>query len=119
MPTPTTLAVGIHPHHHLHSIVCTASGTFALPTSYHLPMLQLWEGWSLCLRLSFYQARESVQSSSACSEPIEGPAYRGPTPRSGPANYTTVEDILDGEEVLMSTFYLHSRPIIIPFHSEA
>jgi hypothetical protein len=40
---------------------------------------------------------------------------RGPTPRFGHANYTTVEEIPTGEEVLAGTFFLSGRPIVILF----
>jgi hypothetical protein len=44
---------------------------------------------------------------------------RGPAPRSDRANYTTVEEIPTGEEVLTGTFFLNERPIIILFNSGA
>jgi hypothetical protein len=40
---------------------------------------------------------------------------KGPTPWTGHANYTTVEEIPTGEEVLVGTFFLIERPIIILF----
>jgi hypothetical protein len=40
---------------------------------------------------------------------------RAPTPRSGCINHTTVEDIPEGEEVLVGTFLLFGHPIIILF----
>jgi hypothetical protein len=43
---------------------------------------------------------------------------RGPAPRFGRANYTTMEEIPTGE-VLASTFFLNERPIIILFDSGA
>jgi hypothetical protein len=48
----------------------------------------------------------------------KGP-QRGPTPRTGRANYTTVEEIPTGEEVLAGTFFLNEHPIIILFDSGA
>jgi hypothetical protein len=48
--------------------------------------------------------------SSTCGELVEGP-----TPRAGHANDTTVEEIPMGEEVLVGTFFLNERPIIILF----
>jgi hypothetical protein len=42
-----------------------------------------------------------------------------PSPRVGHANFTTVEDIPPGEEVLASTFFLLEHPIIILFDSGA
>jgi hypothetical protein len=62
-PTPATssaAAIGVPMCHHLPIAVCTTLGTLADPTSYHLHVLQLWEGRSLCSRLSFCQERESV-----------------------------------------------------------
>jgi hypothetical protein len=40
---------------------------------------------------------------------------RGPAPRSSRANYTTMEEIPIGEEVLVGTFFLNRHPIIILF----
>jgi hypothetical protein len=42
-----------------------------------------------------------------------------PVSRSGCVNHTTVEDISDGEEVLVDTFLLFGHPIIILFDSGA
>jgi hypothetical protein len=44
---------------------------------------------------------------------------RGPAPRTGRANYTTMEEIPTGEEVLAGTFFLNEHPVIIPFDSRA
>jgi hypothetical protein len=44
---------------------------------------------------------------------------RGPTPQSGRANYTTVEEIPTGEEVLVGTFFLNGRHIVVLFDSGA
>jgi hypothetical protein len=44
---------------------------------------------------------------------------KGPAPRAGHANYTTVEEIPTGEEVLAGTFFLNEHPIIILFDSGA
>jgi hypothetical protein len=44
---------------------------------------------------------------------------RAPIPRSGHVNHTTVEDIPEGEEVLVSTFLLFGCPVIILFDSRA
>jgi hypothetical protein len=44
---------------------------------------------------------------------------RGPAPRTGRVNYTTVDGIPTGEEVLAGTFFLNERPIIILFNSGA
>jgi hypothetical protein len=40
-------------------------------------------------------------------------------PRTGHANYTTVEEIPTGEEVLAGTFFLNEHPVIILFNSGA
>jgi hypothetical protein len=40
---------------------------------------------------------------------------KGPTPQTGHANYTTMEEIPTGEEVLASTFFLNECLIIILF----
>jgi hypothetical protein len=42
-----------------------------------------------------------------------------PTPRTGHANYTIVDEIPTGEEVVAGTFFLNEHPIIILFHSRA
>jgi hypothetical protein len=44
---------------------------------------------------------------------------KGPTPRTGHANYTTVEEVPMGEEVLAGTFFLNEHPVIILFDSRA
>jgi hypothetical protein len=44
---------------------------------------------------------------------------RGLAPQSGHANYTTMEEISTGVEVLAGTFFLNERPIIILFDSAA
>jgi hypothetical protein len=48
----------------------------------------------------------------------KGP-QRGPASRTGHANYTTVEEIPMGEEVLAGTFFLNEHPVIILFDSRA
>jgi hypothetical protein len=44
---------------------------------------------------------------------------RGPAPQTGHVNYTTVDGIPTGEEVLAGTFFLNERPIVILFDSGA
>jgi hypothetical protein len=44
---------------------------------------------------------------------------KGPAPWTGRANYTTVEEIPMGEEVLAGTFFLNEHPVIILFDSRA
>jgi hypothetical protein len=44
---------------------------------------------------------------------------KGPAPQTSRANYTTMEEIPMGEEVLAGMFYLNERPIIILFDSGA
>jgi hypothetical protein len=41
----------------------------------------------------------------------------GPAQQSGHANYTTVDEIHTGEEVLAGTFFLNKHPIIRLFDS--
>jgi hypothetical protein len=48
----------------------------------------------------------------------KGP-QRGPVPWTGRVNYTTVEEIPMGEEVLAGTFFLNEHPIMILFDSGA
>jgi hypothetical protein len=45
--------------------------------------------------------------------------HRGPAPRTGRVNYTTVDGIPTGEEVLAAMFFLNERPIVILFDSGA
>jgi hypothetical protein len=42
---------------------------------------------------------------------------KGHAPRTGRANYTTLEEIPTGEEVLAGTFFLNEHPVIILFDS--
>jgi hypothetical protein len=49
----------------------------------------------------------------------QGGHQRAPALRFDRANYTTVEEIHTGEEVLASTFFLNKCPIIILFNSRA
>jgi hypothetical protein len=44
---------------------------------------------------------------------------RGPALRTGRANYTTVEEIPKGEEVLAAMFFLNEHPVIILIDSGA
>jgi hypothetical protein len=44
---------------------------------------------------------------------------KGPALPTGRANYTTVEEIPTGEEVLVGTFFLNDQPIVILFNSGA
>jgi hypothetical protein len=44
---------------------------------------------------------------------------KGLAPRTGCANYTTVEEIPMGEELLAGMFFLNEHPIIILFDSGA
>jgi hypothetical protein len=39
--------------------------------------------------------------------------------KTGHVNYTTKEDIPEGEQVLMGTFSLNGRPVVILFDSRA
>jgi hypothetical protein len=49
----------------------------------------------------------------------QGGHQKGPAPRAGHANYTTVEEIPLGEEVLAGAFFLNEHPVIILFDSGA
>jgi hypothetical protein len=48
----------------------------------------------------------------------KGP-QRGPVPRTSHVNYTTVEEIPMGEEVLAGMFFLNEHPVMILFDSGA
>jgi hypothetical protein len=60
----------------------------------------------------------SPQATTTMTNHQKGP-QRGPTPRTGVANYTTVEEIPTGEEVLAGTFFINEHPVIIMFNSGA
>jgi hypothetical protein len=60
----------------------------------------------------------SLRATTTMTNYQKGP-QRGPAPRTGHANYTTVEEIPTGEEVLASTFFLNEHLIIILFDSRA
>jgi hypothetical protein len=60
----------------------------------------------------------SPQATASMANHQKGP-QRGPAPRTGRANYTTVEEIPTGEEVLAGTFFLNEHPVIILFNSGA
>jgi hypothetical protein len=60
----------------------------------------------------------SPQATLRMTNHQKGPP-RGPAPRTDRANYTTVEEIPTGEEVLAGTFFLNEHPIIILFDSGA
>jgi hypothetical protein len=81
-------------------------------------MLQLQEDGSLCSRMSSAQAKQFATSSSTRGQSVEGPS-EGPPPRVARANYTTVEDIPTGEEVLAGMFSLNEHHVIILFDSGA
>jgi hypothetical protein len=59
------------------------------------------------------------QDNSSKAPAIVVNQQRGPTPRFGHANYTTVEKIPMGEEVLVGTFFLSGHLIVILFDSRA
>jgi hypothetical protein len=60
----------------------------------------------------------SPRATTSMANHQKGPP-RGPAPRTGHANYTTVEEIPTGEEVLAGTFFLNEHPVIILFDSAA
>jgi hypothetical protein len=60
----------------------------------------------------------SPQATASMTNHQKGP-QRGPAPRTGCANYTTVEEIPTGEEVLAGTFFLNEHLVIILFDSGA
>jgi predicted aspartyl protease len=53
------------------------------------------------------------------SSGTRGQLAEGPSPQTGRANYTTVDEIHTREEVLAGTLFLNERPIIILFDSGA
>jgi hypothetical protein len=71
-------------------------------------------------------ARECCQPEQSNSPRAPAPAVnqqrgqqRGPAPQTGRTNYTTVEEIPTGEEVLVGTFFLNEHAIFIMCNSGA
>jgi hypothetical protein len=60
----------------------------------------------------------SPRATATMANRQKGP-QRCPAPRTGHANYTTVEEIPTGEEVLAGTVFLNEHPVIILFDSGA
>jgi hypothetical protein len=81
-------------------------------------VLQLWACWALHSRVSPASSGHSPRAPSPPSSP-QKVMIRAPSLRVGHPNFTTVEDILAGEEVLTGTFFLFGYPIIILFDSRA
>jgi hypothetical protein len=77
-------------------------------------MLQLWEDGPLLSGMPPAQAEQLVTSSGTHGKSAEGPS-EGSCTTVGRANYTTVEEIPTGEEVLAGTFFLNEHPVIIMF----
>jgi hypothetical protein len=55
---------------------------------------------------------------SHCHHPPRGPTKVIAT-KTGRVNYTTIKDVLEGEQVLAGTFSLNGHPIVILFDSGA
>jgi hypothetical protein len=64
------------------------------------------------------KAKKFPTSHGEHGQPSEGPTERSCT-KDWSCNYTTVEEIPMGEEVLAGTFFLNEHPVIILFDSEA
>jgi hypothetical protein len=62
-------------------------------------VLQLWKVLALYPRMPRSKAEQLTLSYDNCGEPAEAPT-EGPAPRTGRTNYTTVEEIPTGEEML-------------------
>jgi hypothetical protein len=77
-------------------------------------ILQLQEDGALCSRMSPAQAKQLTMSSGTRGQSIEG-HQKGPAAWTGRTNYTTVEEIPTGEEVLVCMFFLNERPTVILF----
>jgi hypothetical protein len=69
---------------------------------------------STSLRVVARSNRQVTKSCGTCVKPT-----KGPTPWTGRANYTTMEEMPTREEVLTGTFFLHDHHIIILFDSRA
>jgi hypothetical protein len=77
-------------------------------------VLQLWENWPLRQGLSSAQLGNAPRVPTIGVNQHRG-QQRGPAPRTGGINYTTVDRISTGEEVLAGTFFLNEHPIVILF----
>jgi hypothetical protein len=81
-------------------------------------MLQLWEEGHFARECRLPKQSSTPRAPAPVVNQQRG--YRkGPTPRVGSANYTTVEEIPTEEEVLAGTFFLNEHPAIILFDSGA
>jgi hypothetical protein len=83
-----------------------------------LSMLQLWEDGPLCSRMPSAQAKQLAVSSSTRGQSVEGPSEVSCTMTTR-SNYTTMEKVPMGEEVLVGTFSLNEHLGIILFDSGA
>jgi hypothetical protein len=78
-----------------------------------------------CRKISHFvkDCRQSKLGNAPCVPTIGVDQHRGqqrgPTPWTGRVNYTTMDGIPTGEEVLAGMFFLNERPIIILFDSTA
>jgi hypothetical protein len=77
-------------------------------------MLQLREDGPLCSRMLPAQAKQLTVSSGTRGQSVEG-LSKGSCTMKGHTNYTTMEEIPMGEEVLAGTFFLNELLIIILF----
>jgi hypothetical protein len=91
---------------HRHSRMTPGLHSNSLPATFHASTVGRWA----CSRMP--QAPTLVVNQQRGHQ-------KGPAPRTGHANYTTVEEIPTGEEVLAGTFFLNERPIVILFDSGA
>jgi hypothetical protein len=73
-------------------------------------MLQLRENWST------KDCFQPKQGNEPCAPATVVNQHMSLAPRSDCANYTTMEEILTGEEMLAGTFFLNERPITILFN---
>jgi hypothetical protein len=81
-------------------------------------MLQLWEDGPLRSRMPPAQAKQLTAGSGTCGQSVEGPS-EGSCTMDGLSNYTTMEEIPMGEDVLVGMFFLNECSIIILFDSGA
>jgi hypothetical protein len=84
-----------------------------------LLVLQLRAPWALCLGLSPTTIGLLSKDSDATRESSEGAHPSSYTLKLDRENYTIVEEIPTGEEVLTSTYYLCEHTIVILFDSGA
>jgi hypothetical protein len=102
--------------HHHHNRLPSGHQRCFPPATFHASTVGRWGHFA-------QECRQPKQSNSPRAlAPVvnqQRGQQKGPTPWTGHTNYSTMEDITTGEEVLVGTFFLNEHPIIILFDSRA